>query len=143
MKLLFLAHLLATLLMTGIIWFVQVVHYPLFAQVGAAGFQAYESLHRQWTGLVVAPLMLLELGTSLALLRYPPPIPAWSLWAGAGLVGLLWASTFFVQVPLHGQLDQGRDPTVIARLVRTNWLRTMAWSLRAGLCLWWLGRMIG
>lgn len=142
MKLLFLAHLLATLLMTGIIWYVQVVHYPLFAQVGASGFRQYEALHRQWTGLVVAPLMLLELGTALSLLWWSPPVPGWSVWAGAGLVGLIWASTFFIQVPLHGHLDMGQDPAAIRRLVRSNWLRTVAWSLRSGLCLWWLSRLL-
>jgi len=144
MKLLFLAHLLVTLLMTGIIWFVQIVHYPLFARVGAADFQVYESLHRQWTGWVVAPLMLLELGTALALLwQAPEALPGWSRWMGATLVGLLWASTFFLSVPLHMRLDAGYDPEVIRRLVQTNWPRTVLWSLRGGLCLWWVGRIWG
>jgi hypothetical protein len=139
MKLLFLLHLLVTLLMMGIIWFVQIVHYPLFARVGAADFQAYESLHRQWTGWVVAPLMLLELGTALALLwQAPAALPGWSLWAGAVMVGLLWGSTFFLSVPLHMRLDEGYDPEVVRRLVQTNWPRTVLWSLRGGLCLWWV-----
>ena len=35
--LLLLLHAAATLFMTGLIWFVQVVHYPLFARVGEDG----------------------------------------------------------------------------------------------------------
>ena len=31
-------HLFATAGMVGLIWFVQVVHYPLFSRVGAVGF---------------------------------------------------------------------------------------------------------
>ena len=55
-----LAHVAATAAMTGLIWFVQLVHYPLFARVGVADFTAYEREHVRRTGLLVAPLMLLE-----------------------------------------------------------------------------------
>jgi hypothetical protein len=33
-----LAHVATTLFMTGLSWFVQVVHYPLLTQVGRCGF---------------------------------------------------------------------------------------------------------
>ena len=56
----------ATLMMTGVIWFVQVVHYPLMEQVGASGFVTYEKLHTRWTTYVVAPPMLVEAATALA-----------------------------------------------------------------------------
>ena len=36
-----LVHLLATTTMAGLIWFVQVVHYPLFAHVPASASAAY------------------------------------------------------------------------------------------------------
>ncbi len=134
MKLLFLLHLISTMGMFGVIWFVQVVHYPLFTRVGAEGFTAYEALHRQATFWVVAPLMLLELGTGLWLLVERPDFLG-ATWAGVGalLIGVNWGSTFFIQVPLHGQLDAGHQPEVIRRLVRSNWIRTVAWSLRAAL----------
>ncbi len=51
-----LAHLLATALLPGLIWFVQVVHYPLFAAVGQEGFHAYERQHQRLKAFVVAPL---------------------------------------------------------------------------------------
>ncbi len=37
------SHLLATSAMVGLIWFVQVVHYPLFAVVGSAGSRSTSS----------------------------------------------------------------------------------------------------
>ena len=40
-------HLAATAAMCGLIWFVQVVHYPLFAGVGDDGFTAYEQRHQR------------------------------------------------------------------------------------------------
>jgi hypothetical protein len=49
-KLLLLAHSAATLFLVGLIWFVQVVHYPLLAQVGTGEFVAYAASHGQaWT----------------------------------------------------------------------------------------------
>ena len=58
--LLLMLHLVSTLAMVGLIWFVQVVHYPLFDQVGRDGFRQYEQSHQRLTTLVVAPLMLTD-----------------------------------------------------------------------------------
>ena len=44
-RLLFLAHLGSSLYMVGLIWFVQVVHYPLFDSVGDREFPSYEQRH--------------------------------------------------------------------------------------------------
>ena len=49
------------------------------------------------------------------------------------LLLVVWGSTTFVQVPLHGRLARGLDATALRRLVLTNWIRTAAWTLRAGL----------
>lgn len=59
----------ATLFMTGLIWFVQVVHYPLFGSAGRDIFAGYERAHQRRTGWVVGPPMLVELATALAMLR--------------------------------------------------------------------------
>lgn len=127
--------------MFGLIWFVQVVHYPLFLRVGAEGFAAYETAHANRTTYVVAPLMLLELATALALLfpAYRPTfVSSPTAWLGAALVGVVWLSTAFVQVPLHNRLHTGYSADVIRQLVATNWLRTAAWTARAALLLRWV-----
>lgn len=132
-----LAHLLGTLTMFGVIWVVQLVHYPLFSGVGAEGFAAYEAAHKVRITPIVFPAMLLELGTAVWLVwNRPEIVPAWLVWAGLGLVGVVWLSTAFVQVPLHTALSAGFDGETHARLVATNWVRTAAWTLRAGLALW-------
>jgi hypothetical protein len=115
---------------------VQVVHYPLFMLVPREGFTAYETAHTMRTGWVVAPLMLIELGSSLLLVllafREQPPGPGLSPLhlAGLGCLLLIWASTFLVQVPLHGLLTGKADPQAMKTLVTTNWIRTLLWSLR-------------
>ncbi|MEM9862970.1 MAG: hypothetical protein AAF938_15350 [Myxococcota bacterium] len=113
--------------MTAVIWFVQLVHYPLFARVGDGAFNAYEAEHVTRITWIVMPLMLAELvSAGLLVLREPSP---WAL-SGAALVGVIWLSTALLQVPLHGALQSGFDADVHTRLVRSNWVRTFAWSLR-------------
>ena len=142
MRTVFLLHLLATLTMLGVIWTVQVVHYPLFARVGAAGWAAYEAAHQARITRVVGPAMVLELVTAVWLvLHRPAAFPAWAVVAGLVLAGLVWASTALVQVPLHAALSGGAfDAEAHARLVATNWVRTALWSVRAGLVLWLASR---
>jgi hypothetical protein len=64
MQTVLLIHALVTWFMTGLIWFVQVVHYPLMAAVGSPGFAAYEAAHSRRTTWVVAPVMLAEAATA-------------------------------------------------------------------------------
>ena len=127
-------------MMTGIIWFVQIVHYPLFLKVPADGFLLYEQAHTLRTGFVVAPLMLAELGTAIALIVLSVasgeqqtiglnPLHLTSF----GLLVLIWASTFLIQVPLHNLLTQSPEVRAMKLLVSTNWIRTLLWSIRLGL----------
>jgi hypothetical protein len=134
---------LATLFMTGVIWFVQLVHYPLFASVGEAGFSAYEARHASLTTLVVMPPMVIELLTAaLLLVRRPGIVSPPEAWSGLVLVVLIWVSTAVLQVPLHNTLGSGFDATAHQSLVYGNWLRTVAWSLRSLLVGLWLFRLI-
>jgi hypothetical protein len=133
---LFLVHVGATLFMVGLIWFVQVVHYPLFERVGEHGFAVYERLHTLRTTWVVAPPMLVEAATALLLLtRRPAGVSSTQVLVGLGLLVVIWLSTAFLQVPRHQQLAGGFDPAVHHALVLTNWLRTLAWSARGVLVL--------
>lgn len=139
---LFVIQILSTAMMTGIIWFVQVVHYPLFTRIPTAGFVDYEQAHTVRTGWVVAPLMLVELGTALALLLAWGPegvAPRLGHFAtdplyltALGCLILIWLGTFSLQVPLHGTLCRQADQRAMHLLVSTNWIRTLLWSIRLG-----------
>lgn len=135
---LFLLQLASTLFMTGLIWFVQIVHYPLFPFVHASAFPRYEQLHAQRTGFVVFPPMLVELLTALATLfpaLRPPQLSFRACLLSAALVLLIWLSTALLQIPLHNQLDRAPTPAIMRRLVLSNWLRTAAWTARSALLL--------
>jgi hypothetical protein len=127
-KLLVLLHAAATLFMCGVIAIVQIVHYPLFNMVGRDQFAAYENAHTNLITLVVGPAMLLEAACVLGLLIERPG--SWLAWAGAGLLGVVWFSTAFLQVPQHGILSSGFNQRAYEILVQSNWLRTLAWWAR-------------
>ena len=129
-------HATSTLTMVGVIWFVQLVHYPLMQCVGADHFSEYELEHQRRTTWVVAPLMLTEAATTAYLVLAPST--AYNLtvpWIAAALLALVWASTFLVQVPCHERLANGYNRRIAQTLVRTNCVRTVAWSLRGGLAI--------
>jgi hypothetical protein len=136
MKWLLLLHAAATLAMVGIIWFVQVVHYPLFKWVGAEALPAYQAFNTAATTAVVLPPMLLELLTAVALVLHPPARTSPTLaWAGFALLALIWLSTAFLQVPQHNVLAMGFNASAHRALVLSNWVRTLAWSARGVLAL--------
>ncbi|PSQ84448.1 MAG: hypothetical protein BRD30_11760 [Bacteroidetes bacterium QH_2_63_10] len=138
---LLLTHAAATLLMLGVILVVQLVHYPLFRYVRATDYEAFQAAHMRRITWIVAPATTTELATAGWIAWSPPlSLPAWMGWTGLGLLLFIWATTGLVQVPLHRRLTDGFDTAAHRRLVVTNWLRTGAWALRAGLALWMVGQ---
>lgn len=128
-------HAATTWMLTGLIWFVQLLHYPLMAAV-KSNFTDYEREHTRRITPLVAPLMMVELALAAWLtLRPAPPLSLWMPYTGLALVAFVWATTFLVQVPLHEALSHTPSQKNVAKLVSTNWLRTVAWSLRALLAL--------
>lgn len=131
MSTILLSHFAATWSMVGVIWFVQLVHYPLLQRVGQESFVQYELDNTRRTTWVVAPLMLVELATAVFLAIRPPTDELAAVaWLGAGAVAAIWLSTALVQVPLHRRLSHRFDEVDARRLVATNWFRTCAWTGR-------------
>jgi hypothetical protein len=136
MILVLLAHVASTWTMVGLIWFVQIVHYPLYAQVGSDRFAAYEAAHNRLTTWVVGPPMLIEVVTAgLLVLVKPEQIPSSYLWCGVLLLAIIWGSTALLQVPQHEILTRGFAIDAHRFLVASNWIRTIAWTLRGVLVL--------
>lgn len=125
-------HSATTWALVGLIWVIQLVHYPLFGHVGRETFQLYHKRHTTQITWVVAPLMFTEVTTAVWLVFAGSHEP----WLLASLVPLagIWLSTWWVQIPLHERLAKGFDEQTHRRLVTSNWWRTAAWTLR-GFCL--------
>lgn len=115
--------LLELLISSGLlilIWLIQILHYPSFRFVDPTQFTTFAGFHGARISLIVMPLMLAELG--LAFYFRSPII--------LGLIIAIWASTFFLQVPCHNKLVVAYDPQIIERLISTNWIRTVLWTIK-------------
>lgn len=135
-----LAQLGSTLPLVGLIWLIQLVHYPLFARVGADTFTDYHAAHSRLITLIVAPLMLVELIAAFASTQANESAPL--LWVGLALAIAIWLVTIFISVPQHNLLSQGFNASSHAILVSTNWLRTLAWTARGAIVLWLTARAL-
>ncbi len=130
-----LVNFVATAVMTGVIWFVQWVHYPLLASVPVDGAVEVAHQHQRRTGQVLALPMAVEGLTTLWLLASRPEAVSLTLpWLGAVLLAVALGSTVFLSVPLHAKMATNPTADVGKRLITTNWLRTIAWSARAVVC---------
>ncbi len=143
MKLILLAQVFSTSFMIGLIWFVQIVHYPLYAKVGREQFPEYEALHNRLTTWVVGPAMLMEMVTAVALLRYTSNGSTSLAWLGLGLLIVIWSSTAALSVPAHDVLTAGFSAEAWEKLVSTNWIRTAGWSLRGVIVMMITYRSLG
>jgi hypothetical protein len=123
-------------MLCGLIWFVQVVHYPLFALVDAESFKKHHHQHTKLTTFVVLPLMSAEAIIVIVLLSYSSFDSMHLL--SAGMLAAIWLSTFLIQVPLHQKLSICFDSKIHKRLVLSNWLRTALWSGRVFVCLYFV-----
>lgn len=133
----------STFALVGLIWTVQLVHYPGFRFISEERFVEFEQFHQRQISYVVMPLMLVELITAAALIFWRPESISLSVAvAGLVLIAIIWLSTFAFQVPLHARLAEGFDQDAVERLVRTNWIRTVAWTLRGVLMAYVLARVL-
>ena len=125
-----LCQLASTLPLVGLIWTIQVVHYPLFGAVGESGFIGYHARHSTRISIVVMPLMLVELAATVGSF-----VVGASSWVALIPVVVVWSTTFLISVPLHGRLGAGWNPRVHRALVVTNWIRTAAWTAHGAMLL--------
>ena len=120
--------------LTGVIWMVQCVTYPQFLAISPSDFPAFHARYTSAIAYIVGPLMIAELalaGSSVWQSRRSRF--RFQVGFAALLVVGLWGTTFFVQVPQHDLLSQGKSEETVRDLVAGNWIRTVLWSVR---CLW-------
>lgn len=122
-----------TYALVGLIWTVQLVHYPAFHYIEKSRFVEFERMHTGKIVWVVAPLMIVELLVCIALIVLgDTSMQQISL---SIIVISVWLSTFLLSVPLHKKLSHGKDRIAIERLIKTNWIRTILWSIKGAIVL--------
>lgn len=133
---LLIAHVVAIAVLVGTIWTVQLVHYPMLAAVTPERFAAAHAGHASAITTVVALPWTLEGLTTLWLVAAPPDgVPRWLVLLGALAAAVPVVVTLTVSVPAHARLAAGFDAGVHARLVTTNWWRTLGWSAHGAIAV--------
>ena len=66
----------------------------------------------------------------ILLFQTPKGVPNWTIVVSIILLSVIWISTLILQVPYHERLVSGFDKEIHDLLVKTNWIRTICWSLR-------------
>ena len=134
-----LLQVVSTWYMTGLIWFVQLSHYPLMNRVSEDRYVEFQRAHMMRTSLAVGPMMLIEAFTAATLLYLRPWFLSFHMAAFYfALLFAIWISTALLQVPCHAKLERGFDAAAHRRLVNTNWIRTALWTIRAIGLAWYL-----
>lgn len=134
MNLAFVLCLVSAIYMCGVIWIIQLHHYPSFKRIAPEKFTQFHSRHTMAMGFVAGPAMVIELISAFWLLTHTADV--FSI-THLTFVALLWVSTFLISVPLHNQLAAAHDVKVIQKLIITNWPRTVLWTAKALLTFFW------
>ena len=110
-----------------LIWLVQLIIYPGFRYYNPAELSIWHPEYSNLITLIVGPLMLAQVG----LVGWEMYLRlSWVTLLSASLVGLMWATTAFISVPLHNTIAAGdASPATLTRLVDTNWIRTIGWTI--------------
>lgn len=113
--------------MAMLIWLVQLVIYPAFHAIERDNFIQWHHGYARTLAFIVIPPMLAQ----AALAGYQGfchPTPANLLSLAA--IATAWIATFTLSVPCHAKLQaDGKQTETIEKLVATNWIRTVAWSV--------------
>lgn len=127
-----------TLYNVGVIWVLQLNHYPLYKKVGRSEFKDYLTAHNQRITLpIVLPGIAAFIGSLLFLWQRPLEIPTWSVVLLVALNAAILISTIFIQGPAHNALARdGYSENLVRKIILTNWLRTAAWTIGGILLLW-------
>ena len=126
-ELLLKVNFISTSIMVGVIWVIQLLHYPSFHFINDQKYIEFQHFHMQRISIIVIPAMLTELASALLLAYFFESSLTIILLA---LVIANWAITLIFFTNMHQKLTDGYDHSIVNRLVQINWSRTALWSLR-------------
>ena len=124
-----LVHLTFTSIMTGVIWVIQIVHYPSFHFIEKELYTAFQKFHMNKISIIVIPIMLAELITGMMLFLDKSSKSPFLIISFVLLV-LIWLITGVFFSKAHNELMIGYQELVVNQLVVMNWIRTLLWTLR-------------
>ena len=129
---LLISNLVLNSILLGIILMTQFVNYPLLDSYNE-NFHTTHQNYMKRMGYVAGPIMVLEflIISFLFLSNFENKVIA----AMFLITCLIWLSTFLIQVPVHQGLTNRKEKKLIQKLINTNWIRTILWSVKLVLSL--------
>ena len=122
-------HLIFTSIMVGVIWVIQLVHYPSFHFIKPDMYTVFQKFHMEKISIIVMPIMIAELITVLLLL-YNKDSKNTLIIISFILLIMIWGITAVFFSGVHNKLITGYQETIVNNLVVMNWIRTLLWTMR-------------
>ena len=122
-------HLALASLMVGVIWVIQLVHYPSFRFTDREKYVSFQIFHMRKISFIVMPVMVLEFLSGLLLVLYHSNHES-LLRISFILLLIIWLVTALFFAQIHQKLSKGYDETLVRKLVSFNWIRTLLWTIR-------------
>lgn len=94
------------------------------------GDAEFVPVHKEMGARIVALLVLpMLVCTILAVLLFwcrPALLPKKFVWMAIACLAVGWLSSAFIQIPIQGQLDEGKNMELLNKLIVTDWIRVVA-----------------
>ena len=121
--------LFTNLIMVGISLITHFVTYPSFKLIKSSSFSEFHKSYTNKMLFIVAPVMILELISSLLLVNFDKSDN--NLEIGFLIIlMLIWLLTFFIIVPIHNKLTVNYNKDLNQKLIKYNGLRTILWMIK-------------
>ena len=116
--------------MTGLIWVIQIIHYPSFKFLDRDRFSEFEKFHLKRLAYLGGPVMVFELCSGVALFYFWKNVYFFPMLINIVLLAIIWLVTLFFTRPYEVKLLKRFDIKLLHKLIMINWIRTILWSIR-------------
>ena len=115
--------------MVGVSLITHFVTYPSFRLIKSSLFSEFHKSYTNKMLFIVAPVMILELISSLFLVIFDISDNNTEIGLLISLL-LIWFLTFFIIVPIHNKLTVNYNKDLNQKLIKYNGLRTIFWIIK-------------
>ena len=115
--------------MVGVSLITHFVTYPSFKLIKSSIFSEFHKSYTNKMLLIVAPVMILELISSILLVIFDVSDNDTEIGLLITLI-LIWFLTFFTIVPIHNKLAVNYTKDLNQKLIKYNGFRTILWIIK-------------
>ena len=118
-------HFASTAVMVGVIWVIQLLHYPTFHYIEKNNYSQFQKFHMSRISYIVIPAMVIEMLSGIMLVIINDDFII-----SFSLLVCIWIITFVFFTNIHQRLLSKYENTAVEKLVNLNWIRTTFWTVR-------------